>query len=270
MSALGRLITWKLIRVFKIKNYVGFFWGNRKINIQYNSFHSMWLMYNCWVDWVEFNLIKNYVSPGDTVADVGANMGYYSLWMSRFTGTTGKVIAFEPDAVNFKRLKNNISINHLSNNIEAVKKAVGNIDGNISFTTGMDGENHIAQNNNENITQVASVKPDSFFAEKNIEHIVYMKIDVEGFELEVLRGSLNYLMQKKIEIIQLEINQTISNSGASVNELSGFLQMLSYTLCFYDVKSNQLQCLQDNQPIENYFAVFDLEKANEKLRKYKD
>lgn len=269
MTALGRFLTWKFIRVFKVKNYLRRFWGNRKINIQYDSFHAMWLMYNYWVDWAEFNLIKNYIRSGDVAVDVGANIGYYSLWMSKFTGPSGKVIAFEPDIINYGRLIGNIGVNQLSGDIEAVKKAAGNIDGDIFFTIGMDGGNHIAQGNNINSIQVGSIKLDSFFIQKNIDHIVYMKVDVEGFELEVLKGCQRYLENKKIEIIQLEINKTLSNSGATVKELLSLLDKHKYSLCSYNVTTNLLEPVKYSIDAENYFSAFDLEKVNKRLKNKK-
>ena len=269
MGALKRFISWKIIRLLKLKNYKAVFWGNRIINIQYNSFHAMWLMYNYWLDWDEFNLIKNYLLEGDTVVDIGANIGTYSLWMSKFTGSNGKVFAFEPDRNNYLRLNNNIGLNQLVSKITAVQKAVGNINGCVSFTSGLDGENHIAKSNLKDTVIVSCVKLDNFFYDNQIGHISYMKVDVEGFELDVLKGCMNYIMTKKIEIIQLEINQTIRNSGSDAEELTDYLRRHDYRLCEYDPLENQLQPANYNEQVENYFAVYDLARANERLVRHK-
>ena len=264
-NAFKRFISWKFIRLLKLKNQQLVFWGNRKISIQYNSFSAMWLMYNCWLDWNEFNLIKNYLLDGDIVVDAGANIGIYSLWMSRFTGVRGKVYAFEPDGNNYFSLNNNINLNSLALYIIPVQKAVGNINGIISFTSGLDGENHINKNDMNNTVNVKCVKLDDFFVEYGIDHVSYMKVDVEGFELDVLRGCVNYITAKKIEIIQLEINQTMRNSGYNTDQLTDFLNTHGYQLCCYDVFAKQLKLVIYNSQIENYFAVFDLAKANKKL-----
>jgi FkbM family methyltransferase len=71
-------------------------------------------MYNYIVDWEEFNLIRDYVRPNDQVADVGSNMGYYTIWMSKFI-TSGKIYAFEPDKTNYLKLVNNVKLNKLHN-----------------------------------------------------------------------------------------------------------------------------------------------------------
>ena len=265
ISALKRFISWKIIRLCKLKNYKAVFWGNRIINIQYNSFHTMWLMYNYLLDWDEFNLIKNYVLDGDVVVDVGANIGIYSLWMSKYAGTHGKVFAFEPDSSNYFQLIENINLNNLGRYITPIQKAAGNVNGNISFTTGLDGENHIEKSNLHNVVDVPCVKLDDFFTENNIGHISYIKVDVEGFELDVLKGSIKYITERKIEIIQLEINQTILNSGTRIEELTDFLTKHDYELCRYCVVSNELKQVRYNEHLENYFAVFDIIKANKRL-----
>ena len=222
-------------------------------------------MYNYWLDWDEFNLIKNYLLDGDTVVDVGANIGIYSLWMSKYAGTSGKVFAFEPDSSNYFKLTKNINLNNLELHITPIQKAAGNVNGKISFTTGLDGENHIEKNNLHNVVKVKCVKLDDFFSENRIDHISYMKVDVEGFELDVLKGSVKYITERKIEIIQIEINQTILNSGTSIEELTNFLAKHDYQLCCYYVLTNELKPVRYNKELENYFALFDLAKANERL-----
>ncbi len=60
-------------------------------------------------------LIERAIQPGMTVADIGANIGYYTLVMARHVGPKGQVIAFEPDPTNFRLLRRNIRMNCFSN-----------------------------------------------------------------------------------------------------------------------------------------------------------
>lgn len=262
ISAFRRFLIWKGIKLFKIKNYKFKFWGDTEIYINHDSFHAMWLMYYSIVDWEEFNLIKEFVKPGDIVLDIGANMGYYSLWMSKFTGIKGLVIAFEPDNNNFINLEKNIILNNLGNQIVAEKKAVNDESVVISFTINLDGENHIASLNNSQSHRIDSIKLDDYFAEKNIKRIAYLKVDVEGFELNVLKGCSKALRNKTVDLIQLEINETIKNSGAVVNDVLNLLRLNEYTLCEYDVIGNKLMPVNYNSDKENYFATADLEGIN--------
>ncbi|MEO6456050.1 MAG: FkbM family methyltransferase [Ginsengibacter sp.] len=263
--ALYRFIYWKLIRFFKWENVKFRLWANRVILLNYGSFQSMWLMYNYYVDWEEFNLISKYLQPGDEVFDIGANMGYYTIWMSKFIAE-GKIHSFEPDAENFKRLQTNISLNNLQALVKANKKAASDVDGKLGFTKGLEGENHIIDHTDQNALTVTSQRIDSYVDQLNISGIAYMKIDVEGFEYAVLKGANAVLLNKRITIIQLEINKTISNSGRSINDVLELLNHYKYMLCSYDVIANQLKVVAFSNKRENYFAVNDLEKINLKLK----
>lgn len=265
ISALKRFFIWKIIKLFRISHFKYIFWGDRTLYLNHDSFHSMWLMYNNWVDWEEFNLIRRVLKDGDVAIDVGANMGYYSLWMSKFVAKSGLVIAFEPDEVNYAKLNENISLNNLANRIQTEKKAVNNVSGLISFTTSLDGENHITSDDVLNNVIIDSIKLDDYFKAKDIQGVTYLKIDVEGFEMNVLQGCTESLLEKRINIIQLEINNTIVNSGTDKIDLLNLLKHYNYILCNYDVKANRLIPIQYNPDRENYFAISDLININKKL-----
>ncbi len=266
LFALWRFAQWKFIRLLKRKNVLYNAWGDRKIYVNYDSFHSMWLMYNYIVDWEEFNLIKNFVRPGDVVADIGANMGFYSLWMSKFTSGSAAVHSFEPDEENFQRLQQNIRINKLGHTIIANKTAIGDADGKISFTKGLDGENHIAGSGTQNIVEVNITTLDKYSQASNVSELKYCKIDVEGFEMSVLKGASGLLTGKKISILQLEINSASNNSGCSIAGLLELLQSFGYLLCCFDAGANSLKPIAYSSTRENYFAVADIQKANSILQ----
>ncbi|MBC7887142.1 MAG: FkbM family methyltransferase [Ferruginibacter sp.] len=263
--ALYRFVYWKLIRVFKLKDVKYRLWDNRAIFLNYDSFQSMWIMYNYYVDWEEFNLISKYIQPGDEVFDIGANMGFYTIWMSRFI-STGTIHSFEPDPLNFKRLQKNIALNNLQNRVIANNKAAGDLDGELGFTHGLDGENHIVDQGEQNAVTILSQKIESYVEQHNILAIAYMKIDVEGFEYAVLKGTGTFLSNKKIDIIQLEINKSIGYSGIKISDLLDLLNDNQYSLCSYGVSENQLIVTGFSNERENYFAVHNLQKINLKLK----
>ena len=264
--ALRRFFYWKAIRVLKIRDRRYALWGDRALLLNYDSLQSMWIMYNYWVDWEEFNLISRYVRPGDVVFDIGTNMGFYTIWMSRFVGAHGRIHSFEPDQRNFGRLQANIGINKMGDRIRANNFAVSDIDGELRFTTGLDGENHISRSGEENVVTIPAKKLDSYVQEQGVDRIAYMKIDVEGFEYTVLKGADRLLSAKKIDILQLEINITLRHSNVTVDDLLQLLKRYGYTLCLFDVQNGVLMPVDYTKERENYFAVFDLHKANDRLR----
>ncbi len=268
LFALRRFAYWKFIRLMKRKNVLYKLWEDRYLYLDYNSLQCMWIMYNYIVDWEEFNLIGKLVKQGDTVADIGTNMGFYSIWMSKFTNRPGCIHSFEPDANNYERLKKNIAVNKLDEVIKANKKGVGSSKKEVIFTTGLDGENHIAtEKGNNNTVTIQLITLDDYCSLNKIAHIVYCKIDVEGFEADVLKGSANMLRQKNIDVIQLEINRALQNSGYTAEALVSLIEAYGYSLCAYNVEKNQFEATQYLIQRENYFAVADVANINKKLLK---
>lgn len=261
-----RFIYWKFIRLLQLKNISYKLWGNRYIHLNYDSLQSMWIMYNYIVDWEEFNLISKIVKPSDTVFDVGANIGFYTIWMSKFV-KTGTIHCFEPDSKTIKKLELNIKKNNLDSIVKINKCAVGDNDGEVNFTEGMDGENHIAAIDDESLPVISCkiLKLDTYVSQQNIDRIKYIKIDVEGFEYFVLKGAMNLLQTKKIDIIQIEVNDTIKQAGIVVEDILKLIDKFNYTLCSYNVELNQLAPVNYSTKRENYFVVSSLVKTNEEL-----
>ena len=260
--ALKRFVEWKIIKLFKLSNYKKTIWENRKIFLNHDSFQCMWLMYNWMVDWEEFNLIKDFVNAKSCCLDVGANMGFYTIWFSKFTND---IYAFEPNSKNYLRLNKNVFANNANEYIRTFNIAVGDLNGEVSFTTNLDGENHISLKHIEENNTVDCKRLDTILSENMIAEVSYLKIDVEGFELEVLKGLGKYIAEKKIAIIQIEINKTISNSGSSVQHLLEFISNNDLQLCSYSVMEKQLKIELYYKERENYFLVFDINAVNEKI-----
>lgn len=258
-AAFGRLVEWKFIRLLKVKKYKKRFWKDRFIYLSHDSFQSMWLMYHCWVDWEEFNLIGLYLDNNKVFFDIGSNIGFYSLWASKFIEQAGAIHAFEPDKKNFLRLTDNLKINQLETKVTINQKAVSDSNGPLDFSIGLDGENHILMESIENATKVEAVTLDHYCHTKNICCIDYLKVDVEGFELMVIKGAKSLLEHKKIKIIQLEINTTLANSKTTAQELINYLNGFGYFLCQFDVDKAQLMPIQYTIHRENYFLVFDMD-----------
>ena len=263
--ALRRFVYWKFIRLLKLKNLRYGLWDGRVLLLNHDSQQSMWIMYNYWVDWEEFNLIRRYVQPDDVVFDIGTNIGSYTIWLSRIIDVKGRIHSFEPDKRNFAMLQTNISLNKAADRVNANNFAVSDVDGELHFTSHLDGENHIAGVGEGNVVIIPSKKLDTYVQEQGIDRIAYMKIDVEGFEYSVLKGGSQLLSEKRVDILQLEINVTLQNSGVSVDDLLQFLQRFEYILCRFDVDAGRLFPVTYALDRENYFAVSNLDKVNERL-----
>ena len=263
--AFERFVEWKIIKFFKLSNYKKKVWGDKLIYLQYDSFQSMWLMYNWMVDWEEFNLIKRFVAKNDLCIDVGANMGYYTIWFSKFSNN---IYSFEPNLVNFNRLKRNIAINYSHNSVKAFDVALGEKDGTAILTKNLDIKNHILPFDSVEGGDVVALKRlDSILSENKVTEIAYLKIDVEGFELDVLKGLGDYFINHKVDIIQIEINSAIKNSTYSLNDFLSFLSINNYKLYSYNVLINVLENQVFTTDRENYFLISRIEEINMRLKR---
>jgi len=166
-------------------------------------------------------LVSNLVNAGMIVFDIGANVGDYSLLLSKLVGNFGKVYSFEPTLSTFQKLQERIVSSGVSN-ISAFQKAVFSENTIIEFNEFPDeysvwnslGRPQMLDPNSPNnlvpivkTELVETITIESFCKDYNIEKIDYLKIDVEGAESDVLQGAGQLLENKAIRFIQFEISQ---------------------------------------------------------------
>jgi FkbM family methyltransferase len=133
---------------------------------------------------------------GGLFIDVGANVGTYTLWAAELGA---EVIALEPAADTFGLLQENIALNGYQ--VTAVHAAAGDHCGTARFTVGLDSGNSLAPDGPV-VTELVTV--DSLIGDRPVTG---MKVDVEGFEIDVLRGAARALAGHRIGLIQIEWNE---------------------------------------------------------------
>lgn len=174
------------------------------------------------------NTIINSVKPNDIALDVGAHIGYFSMLMSKIVGSNGHVYAFEPRPLNQKMLSKNIEVNNCAN-VTILTSAIGNFIGKVNFdaTTGT-GTGHVTEDGN---ISVSITTIDNFCNEKNIKPS-YIKIDIEGGELDALNGAEQTIIKFKPKILLATHGYEIDKecdvwmrdkgySGKDINQLTG-------------------------------------------------
>ncbi|MCX7715971.1 MAG: FkbM family methyltransferase [Endomicrobia bacterium] len=135
-------------------------------------------------------LFKEYVKEGYVVYDIGAHIGYFSLLSYVLTGTTGKIYAFEPNKYNLFLLSQHIRVNKCKN-VVIVDKAVSDKVGVVMFSLGNgSGTGRISDKGEY---EVETTTLDKFVLEDRNEIPDLIKMDVEGEELNVLRGGMKFL-----------------------------------------------------------------------------
>jgi FkbM family methyltransferase len=132
-------------------------------------------------------------ASGDTFVDAGANVGLYSLFVAQ-PGV--RAVAFEPGGVAFARAHENVRRNGLGQSIATVRAALGDIDGRTRLTTRWGGMNYVvgqasssAADTEWDAEEVPMTRLDTFDACEGLGRVALIKVDVEGYELPVLRGA---------------------------------------------------------------------------------
>lgn len=158
-------------------------------------------------------LMKEFNSKGNDaiVFDIGANFGYLSLVWANSIAKNGKVIAFEPNPNVFKSFNKSISSNNLDAIIQLNNKAVGIREGEIELYLNSTTSNTLNLDGiTKNVISIEMVSIDSFTQTHNIEKCDLIKIDVDGIELDILRGAQNFIKEcRPIFIVETNADQRI-------------------------------------------------------------
>lgn len=228
VSAALRYLEWQLRRRLG-RPWKRMFWGDRLVTLYPDSSESMWLLYNVEMDWPEFPFLRRYLRSGDTMIDVGANIGAYTLWASRFLGVHGKLIAFEPDGRCFARLSEQVLQNRLTC-VVLEKRAIAQTSGPLRLTTGHDMENFLVTElcGTEAVQPVDATTLDDYLGSASIEDVNFLKIDVEGAEPLVLDGANSALKSRRIATIQLEVGEHWARYGGTLSSVSERLDRYGY------------------------------------------
>ena len=170
---------------------------------------------------------------GDTVIDIGAHIGRYTITSSKQVGKTGKVVAIEADPDNFQLLKRNIVLNNLTN-VLPLNYAV------FSTRTRMKlyEQSASAKYNSLMLARAAKTKNyvevnadtlDSILKQNGINQVNWIKIDVEGAEFEVLKGSIRTLSSENVSLF-IEIHNI--DDPSHYNNIVDFLKYHNYEITF--------------------------------------
>lgn len=177
---------------------------------------------------VQSKLFTRAIKKGDVIFDIGANIGYYTVLASKLVDLKGKVYAFEPDPDNLKLLEKNILLNKCSN-VVVVPMAVSERAGTLTFKKDLSnpGESKISEKGN---VKVKATTLDKFITSRRIKKIDLIKVDVEGAEINVLKGARTLIGRKDIKMF-FECNPKVLRTfGFGVNELLFEAKRLGFRL----------------------------------------
>jgi FkbM family methyltransferase len=174
-------------------------------------------------------------SAGEVVWDVGANAGATTYHFSKAVGIGGRVIAWEPDPFNFSYLLKNISLHSLGN-VTAVSKALSGTTGTALFdmdgSTGGGLSEHLVYSQKANRSAVETLSFQDACAQYGVPGFV--KFDIEGGEVDVIRGALPFLETNRNTDFCIETHRMRDQSTTEI-PVKSLLNSIGYSvICFED------------------------------------
>ena len=210
----------------------------------------------------ELSFIKKYIRPlaKPVCFDVGANKGEYSMILAKYL-PEAEIHAFEPHPSTFKTLEKNLE---QFENVKVNNFAFSNSAGTTKlwdYNT-EDGTSHaslsrasLIRSDTEKVVEVEARMStiDEYLRENGIEKVHFLKVDVEGHEIEVLKGAVNALTEGKIEIIQLEFTQANSACGVFVKT---FFDILAENYHIHRILRDDIIPLKEYSPVFHELMAF--------------
>lgn len=181
-------------------------------------------------------VLRRLCRPGFTVLDIGANIGCHTMPLARMVGPDGKVVAFEPTAWAFRKLERNLELNTFSNvklermalSSQVDERSVMRLRSSWPLDGMVDGEANAYDGGSERDEAVRCDTVDEYLNRTGIDRVDLIKMDVDGYEHRVVRGSLRTLQRHK-PILVVELGRyTLEALGDTLDALVGELDRLEY------------------------------------------
>jgi FkbM family methyltransferase len=186
-----------------------------------------------------------------TVLDIGANIGFYSILFSRLAGETGHVIAFEPDALNFRHLSANtkkyanVTVCQLACGEKTEKLQLYLSDKfNVDHQTFDGGEGR-------KCVEIQSVSIDDYL--NNSEKVDFIKIDVQGYDFYAIKGAVETINNSSSIVILGELwPYALDKAGVRPNEYLKLLESLGLSVQIPEISPHETL---DEMAHNRYFYV---------------
>lgn len=183
--------------------------------------------------------MKRFVLPGDTVIDVGANFGWYTNLFGKLVSDTGTVVSFEPNDEIVDILKSNVSLNKLDDVVQVKELGISDKQGNLYFSVNA-GQSGLAEVTSEKTDLSIQVSTLNIELQYLVGKISFVKVDVEGHELEVLRGGVDLFAHVNRPNLMVEFNPNDSRIQEHIQFMNDFAKEYQYSIF----------CLQSDELVE--------------------
>ena len=255
---LGRLYPRDLARKENVSFLARSSLGNILFRFPCADVHATVFAVRGFFEWRNVVIVNALCSKGDTILDIGSNIGTETLLFAKIAGLSGQVVAFEPLPNNHKTLQDLISLNGLTN-IKLYKAAVSNVQGKLEFVPPKDNfysglgrlstscpEAHDA----DNVIEVEAMVLDDLFETGKFSKPRMIVMDVEGAEMFVMKGAEKVISECKPYMILEVVPVHLLRHGLVPTDIFDFMQANDYT-CWVIDRWGLRKALRDCKKIIN-------------------
>jgi FkbM family methyltransferase len=268
IGAIGRFARWQLAsRLVEGKVAVPFVGQTRLLMSR--GMHGATGNFYCGLhEFDDMAMLLHFLRAEDLFFDVGANIGSYTILAAGVIGA--RSVCFEPAPKTFRSLLDNLRLNGLEQNVTAYQEAVGGESGNLRFAVDQESDSisHVAcYGETANVVDVAIRTLDTATAQHGPPCVI--KIDVEGFEFEVIRGSASTLGSPKLRVLIMELIGSGARYGYDEAAMRRkLLDDYGFHLCRYEPMTRQLHFEQprDAETTPNTLLVRDPDFVRDRIR----
>lgn len=229
LAAIWRFVKWQISSRVWGGSFVYRWIDNSKLIIANGMTGATGNIYVGLMEYEDMSFLLHYLQEDDLFYDVGANVGVYSVLASKVKKAT--TVCFEPLPETYEKLLDNLTINRLDNVI-SYNIGLSFEKSKLYFTKDKDTMNRVSIENTKNTEEVDVDTLDNMSEKHGIPKVI--KVDVEGFEFNVLKGAKNILQSEELEVIILELNGSGEKFGFNDDEIHQSLMELGFEACTYN------------------------------------
>jgi FkbM family methyltransferase len=261
ITSLYRFCAWQLrSRISQSPVAVNFAGGTRLL-VSRGQTGATGNVYTGLHEFEEMAFVLHLLRPGDLFVDVGANVGSYTILAAGAVGA--RCISFEPDQETMRSLQRNVTANSLDDRVELRQSVVGRNEGVARFTSGSDTLNHVADGSDADATPIQMTSLDTAL-EGRSPHL--LKVDVEGYELEVIAGASSTLQSRDTIAAILETNGSGARYGKSDAELHDVMTGHGFVPCTYEPFNRAITAGDRPAANANTIYIRNLDAAEQRVR----
>lgn len=213
----------------------------------------------------DMGFLLHFLNKEDLFVDIGANIGSYTVLAAGVC--KAYTISIEPISSTYRSLIQNIAINNLENLTEPYQLAIGENASVLEMTSNRDTTNHIVEITDNIESDKILVNSNSLDNLINKRSVSCLKIDVEGFENEVLAGAKHTLFQESLQAIIIEINGNCNRYGVSEDQIHNKLVQYNFQPYSYNPLNRQLTRLSTHRVEGNTLYIKNFEEVMNRIRK---